>query len=266
MSEIKGLIASDIDGTLLDYECVDLPKEVFDIINQLYQAGFAFCPSSGRQYSAMRKLFEPVADKLYYICENGAVIVGNGSEEEALVMSGTAMKQEDFMKLAQEIMELPDCDVIISGKTTYYLCGAKKALVDDLASSGAHVKNVDTLDEIKEKVFKVTLFSYKGEASKMYNAFAQRWGDKYDVAVSGAGCLDFTVDNKGIGLREMCRFLGVDIKDTIAFGDNWNDVSMLETAGTGYIMSSADNRLLQRFPKHCRSVTETLKMYLTDLT
>ena len=45
------------------------------------------------------------------------------------------------------------------------------------------MKNVDTLGEIKEKVFKVTLFSYKGEASKMYNAFAERWGDKYDVAV-----------------------------------------------------------------------------------
>ena len=262
MREIRGLIASDIDGTLLDYERIDLPEEVFDTINQLHEAGFVFCPSSGRQYSAMRKLFAPVADKLYYICENGAVLFGNGREEEALVISGTAMEQEDFVKLARDIMQTPDCDVIISGKKTYYLCGAKDELVKDLSSSGARVKLVDALEEIQEEIYKVTLFSYKGEASKMRKAFAKRWEDKYDVAVSGVGCLDFTVDNKGTGLRQMCRFLGVDMKDTIAFGDNWNDVSMLETAGTGYIMSSADSRLLERFPNHCKSVTEILKTYL----
>lgn len=263
--KIKGLIASDIDGTLLDYECIDLPQEVFETINQLHEAGFVFCPSSGRQYSAMRKLFAPVADKLYYICENGAIIVGNGSEEQAYILAGTAMEQEDFIELAMEIMNVPDCDVIISGKTTYYLCGAKKELADDLSQSGARVKYVDSLYEIEEDIFKVTLFNYKGEAAKMRSVFAERWDDKYAVDVSGACCLDFTIDNKGTGLRAMCSFLGVDMKDTIAFGDNWNDVSMLEAAGTGYIMSSADSRLLERFPNHCKSVPETLKTYLAAL-
>lgn len=262
MRKIKGLIASDIDGTLLEYEGINLSEEVFDVINQLHNAGYIFCPSSGRQYSAMRKLFAPVADKLYYICENGAVIVGKGSEEEASVLAGTAMEQKDVIELAMEIMNVPDCDVIISGKTTYYLCGAKKALVYDIRNSGAHVKCVDSLYEIEEDIYKITLFNYKGEAASLRSAFAERWDDKFAVDVSGACCLDFTVDNKGTGLRQMCRFLGVDLKDTIAFGDNWNDVSMLETAGTGYIMSSADSRLLERFPNHCKSVPKTLKMYL----
>ncbi len=262
MNKIRGLIASDIDGTLLDYDCVDLEEEVFEVINQLHSEGYIFCPTSGRQYSAMRKLFAPVADKLYYICENGAVIVGNGSEEEASVLAGTAMEQEDVIALAMEIMHTPYCDVIISGKTMYYLCGAKKELEEELRRSGARVKCVNSLYEIEEDIFKITLHSYRGEAAALRGVFAERWDDKFAVDVSGACCLDFTIDNKGIGLRHMCRYLGVDMKDTIAFGDNWNDVSMLETAGKGYIMATADSRLLERFPNHCKSVPETLRNYL----
>lgn len=262
MSKIKGLIASDIDGTLLTGGSNHISDDVFHVINQLHSAGYIFCLSSGRQYSSMRKLFAPIADSLYYICENGAVLFGHGSEQEAQVLSGTALQTDDFMELAEEIMKVPNCDVIISGKTTYYLCGAKEMLLDDLVFSGAQVKIVEFLDDIEEDVYKVTLFQYDGKAAEFYHEFAERWSDKYDVAVSGACCLDFTVDNKGIGLREMCRYLGVNMKDTIAFGDNWNDVSMLETAGMGYIMSSADNELLKRFPNHCKSVPETLKNYL----
>lgn len=264
MSKIKGLIASDIDGTLLAYERKDMPEEVFDMINELYKEGYVFCPSSGRQYSSMRKLFAPVADKLCYICENGAVLFGKGNEQEAIVLSGTAMEEDDYMQLAEEIMKIPDCDVIISGKTTYYLCDETEGIREDLMFSGAQVKSVELLDDIDEDIFKVTLFHHGGQAASYCDEFTKRWGDKYEVAVSGACCLDFTIDNKGTGLRQMCRFLGVDVKNTIAFGDNWNDVSMLETAGTGYIMSTADTRLLEKFPNHCESVPETLKRYLRN--
>ena len=52
---------------------------IFDEIRRLAGLGIAFCPTSGRQYTSLRKLFAPVADELYYICENGAVIFGPGN-------------------------------------------------------------------------------------------------------------------------------------------------------------------------------------------
>lgn len=262
MENIKGLIVSDIDGTLLTCENSDISQEAFDVINQLHSEGYGFCLASGRQYHSMRKLFEPIADKIYYICENGAVLFGIGNEQDAKVWSGTAMNSDDYMELAEEIMNIPGCDVIISGRSTYYLCNAKGVLMDQLLFSGAHIENIEFLDDIEEDVYKITLFHYEGKATAFFEEFAKRWSHKFEVAVSGNCCLDFTVDNKGMGLRKMCNFLGIDIKDTIAFGDNWNDVAMLEEAGLGYIMDSADSELLKMFPNHCKSVPETLIDYL----
>ena len=44
----------------------------------------------------------------------------------------------------------------------------------------------------------------------------------------------------------------------MAFGDNYNDVSMLEQAGYPYLMESAAPELRARFPVRCRNVAEIL--------
>ena len=45
--------------------------------------------------------------------------------------------------------------------------------------------------------------------------------------------------HKGAGLRWLCAHLGVDVADTVAFGDASNDVTMLEAAGDGVAMANA---------------------------
>jgi len=44
--------------------------------------------------------------------------------------------------------------------------------------------------------------------------------------------------HKGVGILEVCEYLGVDVKDTIAFGDSANDIGMLEIAGTAVVMGN----------------------------
>jgi hypothetical protein len=45
--------------------------------------------------------------------------------------------------------------------------------------------------------------------------------------------------SKGRALERLAARLGVDRKETMAIGDNWNDVEMLEWAGQGVIMGNA---------------------------
>ncbi len=45
--------------------------------------------------------------------------------------------------------------------------------------------------------------------------------------------------SKGWALEQLARRLGVDRKHTLAIGDNWNDVRMLEWAGQGIVMANA---------------------------
>lgn len=44
--------------------------------------------------------------------------------------------------------------------------------------------------------------------------------------------------HKGTGILEVCKYLGVDVKDTIAFGDSANDIGMLETAGLSVVVGN----------------------------
>lgn len=45
--------------------------------------------------------------------------------------------------------------------------------------------------------------------------------------------------NKGVAVRELCEARGIDVADTIAFGDNYNDLRMLEAAGLSVVMGNA---------------------------
>ena len=68
------LIASDIDGTLVKDGTLMINPEYMNVINKLVDQGIIFIVCSGRQFSSERKLFAPIADKLYYISDGGTVV------------------------------------------------------------------------------------------------------------------------------------------------------------------------------------------------
>ena len=56
-----------------------------------------------------------------------------------------------------------------------------------------------------------------------------------DVSFSSNRYMEFNRKgvSKGSGLQRLCDILRIDIKDTIAIGDNFNDLSMIKAAGLG---------------------------------
>ena len=47
------------------------------------------------------------------------------------------------------------------------------------------------------------------------------------------------VINKGQGIRDICKVLGIDSEEVISFGDAANDIPMLREAGMGVAMGNA---------------------------
>lgn len=258
------LIASDIDGTLLRYGETELPTVFSGLIRRLLNAGVLFCPASGRQYHSLRRLFAPVADEACFLCENGAVVFGPGAEETAPILSKTAMPREDAMDLARAIIALPGCAVLISGQNSGYACGCAESYIQRIRDSlGNLMHRVERVEDVPEEIIKVSAFCPNGP-EQAAGALGPRWG-KYHMAVAGPAWLDFTLADKGSGLRGLCRSLGIGLEDVMAFGDNWNDVSMLEAAGTSWLMESADPALRARFPRRCADVAAVLENVLQEL-
>ncbi len=57
------------------------------------------------------------------------------------------------------------------------------------------------------------------------------WHDQVDIARAG--------NSKGKRLTQWVEAQGLSMQDVVAFGDNYNDLSMLEAAGTGVAMGNA---------------------------
>ena len=71
-------------------------------------------------------------------------------------------------------------------------------------------------------------------------AGAQSVGE-FAVSHMGADAAEIgpAATDKGAGLRWLCDHLGVPAADVVAFGDELNDLTMLEWAGTSYAMENA---------------------------
>ena len=68
------LIASDLDGTLLQDHARRIDEQTLQLIERCLDAGISFAAASGRQYQNLRHLFAPVADRIDYVCENGCLV------------------------------------------------------------------------------------------------------------------------------------------------------------------------------------------------
>lgn len=76
-------------------------------------------------------------------------------------------------------------------------------------------------------------------------------GDRFEFVVhpydNSTACFNGEIIPKGVdkgrGIELICQYLGVPIKDTIAFGDSMNDAAMLKRAGLAVAMGNACDEL-----------------------
>lgn len=68
------LIATDIDGTLVEDSTLQIDPEYMTVIDKLIRKGIHMVVCSGRQFVSEQKLFAPIRDKLLYITDGGTVV------------------------------------------------------------------------------------------------------------------------------------------------------------------------------------------------
>jgi len=59
--------------------------------------------------------------------------------------------------------------------------------------------------------------------------------------------------NKGNAIREFCKILNIDLKDTAAIGDDCNDISMFDVVGHSVAMGNSSDEVKQ----YANEVTES---------
>lgn len=233
------LIATDIDGTLVKDGSADINTEIFEVIMKLKEKGVVFIAASGRQYPSIRRLFAPIHNDMIFIAENGAYVKCRGYEMFKSKMDREMAKELVYEARALEHEKLyltvstPECMYIESKDEEFY-----HLLIHGYQNT---IKRVD--DVLKEDldIIKIAFYKEDGIHSIAEDKLIPKWKDKLKVVMAGAEWLDFMdieVD-KGHALQTIQESLSIGSEETMAFGDNINDIGMLRNAGESYAVETA---------------------------
>ncbi len=255
------LIASDIDGTLLKDGAQTLDPELFDVISKLKEKGIRFVASSGRGYNSLFHLFEPVADDIYYISENGAIL----TYEDQKLSSGE-IPRELALRIFKAAREWP-CAPFVSCVDRSYTDSDNEEFLHIMRDVIHYdIEKVDSMDNIRKPFIKFALCDF-GADIDTFGHFRELFGQEITIVTSGKDWVDFVPDgvNKGIALEKLCNLMGISREECIAFGDEYNDTAMLEFAGIGYAMEPCAPGVEKYANKRTDSVLKVLKELLASL-
>lgn len=252
------LIASDLDGTLLYGRNNTVSEEMFALIKEMKEKGILFAAASGRQYYNLKKLFAPVWEDMAFICENGAVVYYQDQ-----ILAQQVIPREELMELIGVIDAEEQAEVLLSSATTSYIRPKTEEYIEVLRRLGNHVTILKEWEDVAEPCVKVAWYE-KGAGKERMEHWNAKIKPPARVVTSGFDWLDVLYPNshKGVGMAVLLEHLGFKKEETAAFGDNYNDIEMLEAVGYPIAMNSGAEAVKQLCPYHTDRVEDAVRKIL----
>ncbi|CVI68766.1 Sugar phosphatase YbiV [Clostridiales bacterium CHKCI001] len=227
------LIISDLDGTILKNGAQQLPDGFIELVKELRSKNIAFAVASGRQYQNIQRMFVPIQNEISYIAENGSLCVYNNK-----VIYRGLIQHELGLEIMKEMQKRPELNILLSCEKTHYIENKNPEFINRIQNIVRNdVTIVDNILSVQEPFLKLAGYDPRGN-SYYASTFQQLFDQKIKVVTSGTCWFDFIAPNtnKGIGLSTLMNCMHISKEECIAFGDEYNDIEMLQAAGTSYAM------------------------------
>lgn len=235
----------DMDGTLLNSQGV-ISEENEKALKVLQEKGLEVIIASGRVDLLVKSYIKQLNLKGYIIGCNGGLIknIETGKVLYSKTMDKDAAKEILFYCIENKINFLIyTIDLVYSNtnnpRANYYenLNGrvSKDLHVPIKYVDDAIIKNIDNID-----ILKILLICDNHEEVQVLESKFSKI-DTLTVVSSLNGLLDIMASNisKGNALKILSKKLDVDLSKVIAFGDNNNDLEMLQCVGMPIAMENA---------------------------
>ncbi|MGM0837065.1 MAG: Cof-type HAD-IIB family hydrolase [Bacillota bacterium] len=252
-------IAIDMDGTLLNNNHV-VSEENAKALKVAQRNGVEVVIATGRSYAEAKDVLVEAGIHCPIICVNGAevrsiegevVAISPLMNTQVLELAEILDKHDVYFELYTQngtyskdydkaVATLMDIFMSVNEENDYeeVLKAAKERMED------GRTKLVDSFDPILTDettiIFKLLAFSLD---KKRLEAARSELTETGHVAISSSGKDNLEITSKeaqkGIALSVFTSERGISMEDTMAIGDNYNDVSMFERVGRAVAMGNA---------------------------
>ena len=240
------LIATDMDGTLLDQRGqLDLPR-LEKILDKLDQRGVRFVIATGNEVHRMRQLLDHLSKRVVLVVANGARIFENDQLLQAQTWDDAMVDRALGHFKGRECQ---DQFVVTAMNGGFVKKGTVFTELDKFMTPEMIEKlyqRMQFVDEFDSKLFGGVLKMSMVVGEERSDSVLQEINDLFDGRVravsSGYGCIDILQNgiHKAWGLEELLKRWNLKPEQIMAFGDSENDIEMLELAGISYAMENAE--------------------------
>jgi Cof subfamily protein (haloacid dehalogenase superfamily) len=259
------LLALDLDGTLLN-SSGKIPEANKQAIRKAEEKGVLVTIATGRRFRDARPLGLELELNAPLITHNGALLKYAGNLETVAVSLLANETIEEILRVGRDFGAdaMLSCDPHGKGTLLYdrisdenislqkYIKWSRTMHGDEAEKA---VRHVESLEEILDEIETVHV-SFSGKCAPMAHLaiiLENELNSTATVLTTVYPHFDFTLidvlppdASKGIGAEKLALLNDLEAKNVMAIGDNFNDLEMLEFAGTGVLMGNAEPSLLER--------------------
>ncbi|MDO5089126.1 MAG: HAD family hydrolase [Leptotrichiaceae bacterium] len=243
-------VVTDLDGTLLnkEHELSEFTKET---VRKVVEKGVKFYIATGRNYKLAKIVKDELGINIPLISSNGARI----NDENGAVIYEDGLNQKE----ADSILDIDykafnkDIHLNIFAGDDWIITEGTLQQVYDRDGYDLPIKPVEVPERElgKRKILKFFFIGEHKYLIELEKEILKRTDNNVSVAFVDYGCMEIfsKTANKANAAKYLLKRDGIDIKETISFGDGENDYELLTVMGKGYAMGNAIDRLRNLLPE-----------------
>ncbi len=239
------LIASDMDGTLLNSE-KQPPQDFEAVLDALCRRGIAFAAATGRDHTSVCRNLGAAAEKMHFLCDNGASLYRGGTLLEAHPLPHGLLS-----RIWAVLQRTGAVNALLCAEKNRYCTSSDDAFLRQMQRHYPDTTLCTDPAAVTEPLFKISVWYPEEDIEEtVLQPLRSALGAEATVLHSAKAWLDIMAGgvDKGAGLLRLGRLLHAAPTEIMAFGDYYNDIPLLDAAGCPFIMPNAPQDLRERYP------------------
>ncbi len=238
----------DIDGTLVDFNCT-MPQSCECALRMAQKNGHKLIISTGRFIGQIYPWLLEAVPFDGIISSSGAIVHYGGEciyskffSRDDLAYLSDCFNRAGAYSCRQKRMHLVSDEQNLKGiYDVFGRAGVAKESVESLMGD-VEIADMNSLDNVEKVIYydsKYTLDEMRKLLGNAYNIDPFSFKDM----PSTCGEVNLAVVNKAHGMAELLKYVGADVRNSIAIGDAGNDITIIRAAGVGVAMGNATDEI-----------------------